>query len=110
MKRKILSWLWKQIYGDDCDIVWFDDLVDIETGEQGIKVYHIVDSIKESSRGMDRLGIETVTRVKAESMGIRPCEECFNIILPRSDIYPTILDTLRELITTLKKEILKKDE
>lgn len=84
MKRKILRWLWKQRYGDACDIVWFDDLVDVETGEQKCNVYHRVGCIKESHLGMDRLGIKTVTRAEAESIGIRPCEECFNIILPKS--------------------------
>ena len=82
LKKKILSWWWSLRY-KDYDVLWFDNLVDIETGERGIKLYHIVDSICEKSRPMDMLGIKTVTRAEAESMDYCPCELCFKKVLPK---------------------------
>lgn len=86
LKRRIFSWWWGLRYGDERDIVWFDDLVDMETGKQSINVYHIVGSIKKASVGSDRLGIKTMTREEAENMGGRPCEECFKIVLPKKEV------------------------
>ena len=82
-KRKILSWWWKLRY-KDYDILWFDDLVDMETGKLGIKLYHRVGSTSEGYRGIDLLGMEIMTRAEAESMEGSPCEECFKNVLPRS--------------------------
>jgi len=84
VKKKILTLYWKLRY-KDCDVVWFDDLVDIETGERGIKVYHLVGSIYEKNRPMDMLGIKTMTRLEAENIGGCPCEECFENVLPTKD-------------------------
>ena len=30
MKRKILTWWWSLVYKGDCDVLWHDDLVDVE--------------------------------------------------------------------------------
>ena len=83
IKRKILACWWNLRY-KDCDVLWFDNLVDMETGERGINVYHTVGSVKESCLPMNMLGIKTMTRMEAESIGGRPCEDCFNNVLPRS--------------------------
>ena len=80
--KRILSWWWKLTL-KDCDIVWYDDLVDMETGERGIKVYHRQDSIRESYRGNEDLGIKTMPRREAESIGGRSCEDCFVNIRPK---------------------------
>ena len=79
MKRKILGAIWRLKYGDDIDILWPDDLVDMET--TGISVYHRVNSIKDEY-WTNSLGIKRMTRKEAEDMGGRPCEECFRRILP----------------------------
>lgn len=81
VKKKILSWYWKLRYKEH-DVIWFDDLVDMETGEKGIKVYHRVDSVYDVNRGMDMLGIKTMTRLDAENIGGKPCEYCFAKVLP----------------------------
>ena len=84
LKKKILTWWWELRY-KEYDIIWFDDLVDMETGERGVKVYHRVDSIRESVKGSDMLGIKTMTRLEAENMGGKPCEKCFVKILPTKE-------------------------
>lgn len=85
IKRKILTWWWNLVYKGDCDILWHDDLVDVEDGDRGIKIYHKVGSIKETLRSMDKLGIRTLTREYAEEvLECQPCTECFKNVLPRS--------------------------
>ena len=79
IKRKILETIWRLRYGDGIDIVWPDDLVDMET--TGINVYHRAYSVRDEF-WMNRLGIKTITRKEAESMGGRPCEDCFRRVLP----------------------------
>jgi len=79
MKRKLLEAIWRSKYGDDIDILWPDDLVDMET--TGIGVYHRAGSIKDKY-WVNSLGIKRMTRKEAEDMGGEPCEECFGRILP----------------------------
>ena len=81
IKRKILETIWRLRYGDDVDIVWPDDLVDMET-IGNVKEYHRAHSITDDYY-VERLGIKTITREEAESMGGEPCEECFRRVLPR---------------------------
>jgi hypothetical protein len=78
IKRKILEVIWRLRYGDDIDILWPDDLVDMET--TGISKYHRVNGVIDWF--LDANDIKTITRKEAESMGGEPCEYCFKRILP----------------------------
>jgi len=80
IKRKLLETIWRLKYGDDIDILWPDDLVDMET--TGIGVYHRAGSIKDKY-WVNTLGLKQMTRKEAEDMGGEPCEECFREILPK---------------------------
>ena len=75
IKRKILEKIWKLRYGNNFDILWPDDLVDMET--KGINVYHRVGSVT-NEWWINSLGLKRMTRKEAEEIGGRPCEHCFS--------------------------------
>ena len=77
--KKLVEKYWRIKYGEDIDIVYPEDLVDVET--TGLKYYHRHGSIKDKW-WIERLGIITMTRREAEERGYLPCEECFGKVLP----------------------------